>query len=100
MGGGEFSVRMTWTPDDCAKNEQKRMFSLNGGNEIIEWVDAQPKEEQMKETAKDDTVANVTIEESPAQPEKPSRQQQMMQRLTRYLKLHYAFRYNLLTERT
>ena len=35
-----------------------------------------------------------------SQPEKPSRQQQMMQRLTRYLKLHYAFRYNLLTERT
>ena len=100
MGGGEFSVRMTWTPDDLAKGEQKRMFSLNGGNEIIEWVDAQPEEEQMKETAKDDTVANVTIEESPAQPEKPSRQQQMMQRLTRYLKLHYAFRYNLLTERT
>ena len=100
MGGGEFSVRMTWTPDDLAKNEQKRMFSLNGGNEIIEWVDAQPEEEQMKETVKDDTVANVTTEESPAQPEKPSRQQQMMQRLTRYLKLHYAFRYNLLTERT
>ena len=100
MGGGEFSVRMTWTPDDLAKGEQKRMFSLNGGNEIIEWVDAQPEEEQMKETVKDDTVANVTTEESPAQPEKPSRQQQMMQRLTRYLKLHYAFRYNLLTERT
>ena len=100
MGGGEFSVRMTWTPDDRAKGEQKRMFSLNGGNEIIEWVDAQPEEKQMKETAKDDTAANVTTEESPAQPEKPSRQQQMMQRLTRYLKLHYAFRYNLLTERT
>ena len=100
MGGGEFSVRMTWTPDDRAKGEQKRMFSLNGGNEIIEWVDAQPEEEQMKETSKDDTAVNTTAEESPAQPEKPSRQQQMMQRLTRYLKLHYAFRYNLLTERT
>ena len=44
MGGGEFSVRMTWTPDDRAKGEQKRMFSLNSGNEIIEWVDAQPDE--------------------------------------------------------
>ena len=100
IGSGEFSVRMTWTPDNRTKGEQKRMFSLNGGNEIIEWVDAQPEEEQMKETSKDDTAVNTTAEESPAQPEKPSRQQQMMQRLTRYLKLHYAFRYNLLTERT
>ena len=123
MGGGEFSVRMTWTPDDRAKNEQKRMFSLNGGNEIIEWVDAQPDEaaeariltmeqppvieedtvkDPAKEAVKDAPQEEVTApaEESPAQPEKPSRQQQMMQRLTRYLKLHYAFRYNLLTERT
>ena len=119
MGGGEFSVRMTWTPDDRAKGEQKRMFSLNGGNEIIEWVDAQPDEtdeariltmeqppvieedtvkDTLKNTPKEDVAAPA--EESPAQPEKPSRQQQMMQRLTRYLKLHYAFRYNLLTERT
>ena len=119
MGGGEFSVRMTWTPDDCAKGEQKRMFSLNGGNEIIEWVDAQPEEadeartltmeqppvveedtvkDMLKNTPKEEVAAPA--EESPAQPEKPSRQQQMMQRLTRYLKLHYAFRYNLLTERT
>ena len=119
MGGGEFSVRMTWTPDDRAKGEQKRMFSLNGGNEIIEWVDAQPdeaaearilameqppviEENTVKDAAKDapQEEAAVPAEESPAQPEKPSRQQQMMQRLTRYLKLHYAFRYNLLTERT
>ena len=119
MGGGEFSVRMTWTPDDLAKGEQKRMFSLNGGNEIIEWVDAQPEEadeariqtmeqhpviekdtvkDALKNTPKEEGAAPA--EESSAQPEKPSRQQQMMQRLTRYLKLHYAFRYNLLTERT
>ena len=119
MGGGEFSVRMTWTPDDCVKNKQKRMFSLNGGNEIIEWVDAQPDEtdeartltmgqhpvveentvkDALKNTPKEEVAAPA--EESSAQAEKPSRQQQMMQRLTRYLKLHYAFRYNLLTERT
>ena len=111
MGGGEFSVRMTWTPDDRAKGEQKRMFSLNGGNEIIEWVDAQPDEaaeartltmeqppviekntvkDALKNTPKEEVAAPA--EESPAQPEKPSRQQQMMQRLMRYLKLHYAFR--------
>ena len=119
MGGGEFSVRMTWTPDNRTKGEQKRMFSLNGGNEIIEWVDAQPdeaaeariltmeqppviEENTVKDAEKDAPKEEVTApaEESPAQPEKPSRQQQMMQRLTRYLKLHYAFRYNLLTERT
>ena len=123
MGGGEFSVRMTWTPDDRAKGEQKRMFSLNGGNEIIEWVDAQPDEaaeariltmeqppvieentvkDALKEVVKDmpQKALAAPAEESPAQPEKPSRQQQMMQRLMRYLKLHYAFRYNLLTERT
>ena len=115
IGSGEFSVRMTWTPDNRTKGEQKRMFSLNGGNEIIEWVDAQPdeaaeariltmeqppviEEDTVKDTAKEvvkdapqEEVA-APAEESPAQPEKPSRQQQMMQRLTRYLKLHYAFR--------
>ena len=115
MGGGEFSIRMTWTPDDRTQGEEKRMFSLNGRNEIIEWVDAQPDEaaeariltmgqppvieyDTVKDAPKEDFTAPA--EESPAQPEKPSRQQQMMQRLTRYLKLHYAFRYNLLTERT
>ena len=90
LGGGEFSVRLTWTPDARAKDERKRMFSLNGRNEITEWVDAQPTVPE----------ADAVKAAKKTEMEKPSRQQQMMQRLGRYLKLHYAFRYNLLTERT
>ena len=71
-------------------DERKRMFSLNGRGEVTEWVYGQPA------VPEEDAVKAAARAES----DKPSRQQQMMQRLGRYLKLHYAFRYNLLTERT
>lgn len=90
VGGGEFSVRLTWTPDAHGAEERKRMFSLNGRGEVTEWVYGQPA------VPEEDAVKAAARAES----DKPSRQQQMMQRLGRYLKLHYAFRYNLLTERT
>ena len=84
-GDGEFTVRLTWKPQQ--PNPEKRLFSLNGQGEVTEWIDTAPS---AVETEK--TVAKQT--------ERESKQQRMMQRLSRYLKLHYAFRYNLLTERT
>ena len=84
-GDGEFTVRLTWKPQQT--NPEKRRFSLNGQNEVTEWVETAPS---VVETEK--PVAKQT--------ERESKQQRMMQRLSRYLKLHYAFRYNLLTERT
>ena len=84
-GDGEFTVRLTWKPQQ--PNPETRLFSLNGQGEVTEWIDTAPS---AVETEK--TVAKQT--------ERESKQQRMMQRLSRYLKLHYAFRYNLLTERT
>ena len=85
-GDGEFTVRLTWKPQQM--NPDKRMFSLNGQDEVTEWIEAVP-------TATKEPKP-VDIEKG----EKEPKQKRMMQRLSRYLKLHYAFRYNLLTERT
>ena len=85
MGDGEFTVRLTWKPRQ--EDAEKRMFSLNGQDEVTEWVETAPSAVEAKKP-----VAQ--------QAEKEPKQQRMMQRLSRYLKLHYAFRYNLLTERT
>ena len=84
-GDGEFTVRLTWKPQQT--NPEKRMFNLNGQDEVTEWVETAPSAVEPKKP-----VAQ--------QAEKEPKQQRMMQRLSRYLKLHYAFRYNLLTERT
>ena len=86
MGDGEFTVRLTWKPQQM--NPDKRMFSLNGQDEVTEWIEAVP-------TATKEPKP-VDIEKG----EKEPKQKRMMQRLSRYLKLHYAFRYNMLTERT
>ena len=85
-GDGEFTVRLTWKPQQM--NPDKRMFSLNGQDEVTEWIEAVP-------TATKEPKP-VDIENEKKEP----KQKRMMQRLSRYLKLHYAFRYNLLTERT
>ncbi len=84
-GDGEFTVRLTWKPQQT--NPDKRMFSLNGQDEVTEWVENAPSAVEAKKP-----VAQ--------QAEKEPKQQRMIQRLSHYLKLHYAFRYNLLTERT
>ena len=84
-GDGEFTVRLTWKPQQT--NPEKRMFSLNGLDEVTEWVETAPSAVEVKKP-----VAQQAAKEP--------KQQRMIQRLSRYLKLHYAFRYNLLTERT
>ena len=87
-GDGEFTVRLTWKPQ--TEKPAKRTFSLSGRNEAVEWIE-------------DDGVIEEPAEEDRTKKQKDSmesKQRRMMQRLSRYLKLHYAFRYNLLTERT
>ena len=64
------------------------MFSLNGQDEVTEWIEAAPTATKKPKP--------VDIEKR----EKEPKQKRMMQRLSRYLKPRYAFRYNLLTERT
>ena len=85
-GDGEFTVRLTWKPQQT--NPDKHMFSLNGQDEVTEWIEAVPTATKKPKP--------VDIEKR----EKEPKQKRMMQRLSRYLKPRYAFRYNLLTERT
>ena len=75
--------------------------------EAVEWIEdngvtEEPKENATKEN-RAETPKGLVAEEDKKEGKKDSmesRQRRMMQRLSRYLKLHYAFRYNLLTERT
>ena len=39
-GDGEFTVRLTWKPQQASP--EKRMFSLNGQDEVTEWIEAVP----------------------------------------------------------
>ena len=39
-GDGEFTVRLTWKPRQTPPD--KRMFSLNGQDEVTEWIEAVP----------------------------------------------------------
>ena len=83
-GDGEFTIRLTWKPQ--AEKPIKRFFTLNGQNEVTEWIEANPTIVKNHPTAEKE--------------EKEPKQRQVIKRLASYLRLHYAFRYNLLTERT
>ena len=97
-GDGEFTVRLTWKPQQ--KKPVKRMFSLDGHGRATEWIE--PEGAGTKAVALKDAAMKPVKEETKKEEEtsRESKQRRMMQRLSRYLKLHYAFRYNLLTERT
>ena len=95
-GDGEFTVRLTWKPQQ--EKPVKRMFSLNGQGEAREWIEAQTADTKTVEV-KHKSVKGITETETEEKP-RESKQRQLTQRLNRYLRLHYAFRYNLLTERT
>ena len=98
---GEFSVRMTWNPEHN-KGQEPLMFCLNAQGEVIQWTEEKPDgvvdpRVRVLPMSRQD---NASAKEKPRQSEaKPSKQQRMMQGLTRYLKLNYAFRYNKLTDR-
>lgn len=108
-GDGEFCVRLKWRPE--GENPQCRRFCLKTLEGKAQWVEEpQPvpeslqKEETGRERKDDLSVQRVECGngegETDGKEEKPLRQQQMLQELDRYLKQHYRFRYNLLTERT
>ena len=98
---GEFSVRMTWNPEHN-KGQEPLMFSLNANGEVIQWTEEKPDgvvdpRVRVLPMSRQD---NASAKEKPRQSEaKPSKQQRMMQGLTRYLKLNYAFRYTKLADR-
>lgn len=108
-GDGEFCIRLKWRPE--GENPQRRRFCLKAQEGKAQWVeDSQPvseslqKEETGRERKSGLSVQRVQCEngegDADGKEEKPLRQQQMLQELEQYLKQHYRFRYNLLTERT
>ena len=96
-GDGEFTVRLTWKPRQ--EKPVKRMFSLNGQGEAREWIEPE-KTGAEPVVVKDAAVKEMKTEKRAEEKPRESKQLQLTRRLNRYLKLHYAFRYNLLTERT
>ena len=97
MGRNKLDICLTWDTAvqanaDSIKKNKEFQFWLNGKSEVVEWA-----ETQEKETAKTEPVVQeeVTVKETA----KPTRQQLTMRRLLNFLQLHYAFRYNRLTDR-
>ena len=97
MGRNKLDICLTWNTAvqanaDSIKKNKEFQFWLNGKSEVVEWA-----ETQEKETAKTEPVVKeeVTVKETA----KPTRQQLTMRRLLNFLQLHYAFRYNRLTDR-
>ena len=97
MGRNKLDICLTWDTTvqanaDSIKKNKEFQFWLNGKSEVVEWA-----ETQEKETAKTEPVVKeeVTVKETA----KPTRQQLTMRRLLNFLQLHYAFRYNRLTDR-
>ena len=97
MGRNKLDICLTWDTAmqanaDSIKKNKEFQFWLNGKSEVVEWA-----ETQEKETAKTEPVVKeeVTVKETA----KPTRQQLTMRRLLNFLQLHYAFRYNRLTDR-
>ena len=103
QGDGEFTVSLTWTPTTDT-NPEKHLFSLDGKGEVTEWTEEKPDgvvDPRMRILPQ--TVvskANTVKDASEKEVGPPSKQQRMLQQLDRYLRLHYAFRYNRLTDRT
>ena len=98
MGRNKLDICLTWdtamqvNANNIKKNKEFQ-FWLNGKSEVVEWAETPIKEE----TAKTEPVVQeeVTVKETA----KPTRQQLTMRRLLNFLQLHYAFRYNRLTDR-
>lgn len=110
MGRNKLDICLTWNTAvqanaDSIKKNKEFQFWLNGKSEVVEWAEAKEGEEHpiynkegnggeepvMKSVVKEEVTVKETL--------KPSRQQLTMRRLLNFLQLHYAFRYNRLTDR-
>ena len=98
MGRNKLDICLTWdtavqTNADSIKKNKEFQFWLNGKSEVVEWAETPMKEEKTK--TEPVVQEEVTVKETV----KPTRQQLTMRRLLNFLQLHYAFRYNRLTDR-
>ncbi|MDM8338146.1 VapE domain-containing protein [Mediterranea massiliensis] len=98
MGRNKLDICLTWDTAmqanaDSIKKNKEFQFWLNGKSEVVEWAETPIKEEKTK------TEPVVQEEVAVKETAKPTRQQLTMRRLLNFLQLHYAFRYNRLTDR-
>ena len=98
MGRNKLDICLTWDTAmqanaDSIKKNKEFQFWLNGKSEVVEWAETPIQEEKAK--TKPTVQEEVTVTDS----SKPTRQQLTMRRLLNFLQLHYAFRYNRLTDR-
>ncbi len=98
MGRNKLDICLIWDTAmqanaDSIKKNKEFQFWLNGKSEVVEWAETPIKEEK--------TGTEPVVQEEVAVKEtvKPTRQQLTMRRLLNFLQLHYAFRYNRLTDR-
>ena len=97
LGDGQVNIALHWIPEEKrqghpgekAQAAEGVYFLLNGQNKEVKY--AEWKEEK--------TDGSPLCSDSQSV-EKPSRQLKSLQQLLGYLQLHYAFRYNRLTDRT
>ena len=97
LGDGQVNIALHWNPEEKrqghpgekAQAAEGVYFLLNGQNKEVKY--AEWKEEK--------TDGSPLCSDSQSV-EKPSRQLKSLQQLLGYLQLHYAFRYNRLTDRT
>ena len=80
----------------CARLPQGEAFFITGDGEFTVRLTTGAEPVVVKDAAVKEMKTEKRAEEKPRE----SKQLQLTRRLNRYLKLHYAFRYNLLTERT
>ena len=97
MGRNKLDICLTWDTAmqanaDSIKKNKEFQFWLNGKSEVVEWAETQEKEKAETEPV---VKEEVTVKETV----RPTRQQLIMRRLLNFLQLHYAFRYNRLTDR-
>ena len=104
LRNGEITFSVKWAADDTTATTIGDGFYLllNGQNEEVKVAKLATENSPKKADAgKSNLTNNECSQPTPAQsPINPSRQQTLLQQLLDYLRQHYTFRYNCLTDQT
>ena len=97
-------MNLTWKPEEKVQGTLGRgfYFVLSGQSEEVECSEVEIHEEEphVKETHKEEIHEEKPHGTDQSATLKPTKQQQALRKLMDFLRLHYAFRYNRLTDRT
>ena len=104
LRNGEITFSVKWTADEATATTIDDGFYLllNGQNEEVKVAKLATENSPKKADVRKSNLTNNEYSQStPAQsPINPSRQQTLLQQLLDYLRQHYTFRYNRLTDQT